>query len=114
MDDAGDMSVTLHRAFDVCRNPYETFEQAKRLGISTILTSGQKNSCLAGKELLRELVSMENGEITVQIGSGVDAAAHPGAPAVYGSPCLPYDRKSRAGEQLCSTARKASIWDCRP
>ena len=32
MEDAGDMSVTLHRAFDVCRNPYETFEQAKRLG----------------------------------------------------------------------------------
>lgn len=75
MEDAGDMSVTLHRAFDVCRNPYETFEQAKRLGISTILTSGQKNSCVAGKELLRELVSMEKGEITVQIGSGVDAAA---------------------------------------
>ena len=70
-----DMSVTLHRAFDVCRNPYETFEQAKRLGISTILTSGQKNSCVAGKELLRELVAMEKGEITVQIGSGVDAAA---------------------------------------
>ena len=65
MEDAGDMSVTLHRAFDVCRNPYETFEQAKR----------QKNSCVAGKELLRELVSMEKGEITVQIGSGVDAAA---------------------------------------
>ena len=75
MEDAGDMSVTLHRAFDVCRNPYETFEQAKRLGISTILTSGQKNSCVAGKELLRELVAMEKGEITVQIGSGVDAAA---------------------------------------
>ena len=75
MDAAGDMSVTLHRAFDVCRDPYETFEQAKRLGISTILTSGQKNSCLAGKELLRELVSMENDEITIQIGSGVDAAA---------------------------------------
>ena len=47
MDAAGDMSVTLHRALDVCRDPYETFEQAKRLGISTILTSGQKNSCLA-------------------------------------------------------------------
>ena len=62
MDAAGDMSVTLHRAFDVCRDPYETFEQAKRLGISTILTSGQKNSCLAGKELLRELVSMENDD----------------------------------------------------
>ena len=97
MEDAGDMSVTLHRAFDVCRNPYETFEQAKRLGISTILTSGQKNSCVAGKELLRELVAMEKGEITDWKRRG--CSCYPGAPAVYGSTCLPYDRKSRAGEQ---------------
>lgn len=75
MEAAGDMSVTLHRAFDVCVNPYEAFEQAKRLGIHTILTSGQKDNCRAGKELLRELVAMENGEITIQVGSGVDADA---------------------------------------
>ena len=75
MEEAGGMSVTLHRAFDVCVNPYEAFEQAKRLGIDTILTSGQKNNCRAGKELLRELVAMEHGEITVQVGSGVDADA---------------------------------------
>lgn len=36
-----------------------TFEQAEAREISTILTSGQKNSCVAGKELLRELVAME-------------------------------------------------------
>lgn len=75
MEAAGGMSVTLHRAFDVCRNPYEAFEQARRLGIQTVLTSGQRNTCRAGKELIRELVSMEHGEITVQVGSGVDADA---------------------------------------
>lgn len=75
MEDAGEMSVTLHRAFDVCADPYEAFEQAKHLGIHTILTSGQKDNCRAGKELLRELVAMENGEITIQVGSGVDASA---------------------------------------
>ena len=99
MEDAGDMSVTLHRAFDVCRNPYETFEQAKRLGISTILTSGQKNSCVAGKELLRELVShgkrRDHGPDRKRCG----CCRHPGTAALYGSPCLPYDWKSRAGEQ---------------
>lgn len=75
METAGEMSVTLHRAFDVCADPYQAFEQSKVLGIHTILTSGQKNNCLAGRELLKELVAMENGEITIQVGAGVDAAA---------------------------------------
>ena len=40
MEDAQGMSVTLHRAFDVCADPYEALEQAAALGIHTILTSG--------------------------------------------------------------------------
>lgn len=75
MAERGDMSVTLHRAFDVCRDPFETLEQAKSLGINTILTSGQANTCLAGKELLAELVKRAKGEIDILVGSGVDAAA---------------------------------------
>ena len=43
------MSVTLHRAFDVCVDPIETMEQAISLGINTILTSGQRNVCLQGQ-----------------------------------------------------------------
>ena len=41
MDAAGNMKVTLHRAFDVCAEPLETYRQAKALGIDTILTSWQ-------------------------------------------------------------------------
>ena len=73
MEESGDMSVTLHRAFDVCADPFEAMDQAKELGIDTILTSGQKNHCLEGKELLKQLVSRENGQITIQVGAGVDA-----------------------------------------
>lgn len=73
MEAAGTMSVTLHRAFDLCRDPYRAMEQAKMLGIHTILTSGQRNSCREGKELLRELVSMEKGKTDILIGGGVDA-----------------------------------------
>ena len=73
MEEAEDMSVTLHRAFDVCVDPFETMEQAKELGIDTILTSGQQNHCLDGKDLLRELVRREDGKITIQVGAGVDA-----------------------------------------
>ncbi|WP_373217549.1 copper homeostasis protein CutC [Ruminococcus sp. 5_1_39BFAA] len=73
MEDAGDMSVTLHRAFDVCVDPMKAMEQAKELGIRTILTSGQKNHCLEGRDMLKKLVEQEEGRITIQVGSGVDA-----------------------------------------
>lgn len=70
---SGEMPVTLHRAFDVCRDPYETLEQAKSLGIRTILTSGQKNNCIDGKELLKQLVKRADNDIEIMIGSGVNA-----------------------------------------
>lgn len=73
VEEAQGMSVTLHRAFDVCRDPLEAMEQAKELGIRTILTSGQKNHCREGKDLLKELVKHEDGRITIMAGSGVDA-----------------------------------------
>lgn len=73
MEEAEGMSVTLHRAFDVCADPYETMEQAIELGIDTILTSGQKNVCSEGAELLKDLVDKSAGRIVIQLGSGVNA-----------------------------------------
>lgn len=73
MEAAQGMSVTLHRAFDVCVDPYETMEQAIELGIDTILTSGQKNICTQGTALLKELVEKSQGRIKIQVGSGVSA-----------------------------------------
>lgn len=70
---AGDMSVTLHRAFDVCINPMEALEQAIALGFDTILTSGQKNSALEGAALLKELEEQGQGRIVIQAGAGVNA-----------------------------------------
>ncbi len=72
MEAAGDMSVTLHRAL-MCADPIEAMEQAISLGIDTILTSGQKNTCLQGAELLKELETRSRGRITIQAGSGVGA-----------------------------------------
>ncbi len=68
---AGDMSVTLHRAFDVCRDPFKTLQEAKNLGIQTILTSGQKNNCFDGKELIKQLVEKADGKLDILVGSGV-------------------------------------------
>ena len=70
---AGDMEFTLHRAFDMCREPYKALESAKRLGIQTILTSGQKNVCTEGRDLIAGLVRESGGEVDIMVGGGVNA-----------------------------------------
>lgn len=74
MDEARGMRVTLHRAFDVCADPREALEQAVSLGCKSILTSGQRGSCVQGTKLLKELVGQSNGRIEILIGSGVNAS----------------------------------------
>lgn len=67
-----DCKVTLHRAFDVCRDPFVALEDARALGVDTILTSGQAASCAQGVELLRELVRRADG-LEILVGAGVNA-----------------------------------------
>lgn len=74
IETAGNMHVTLHRAFDMCRDPFEALETAVCLGIDTILTSGQKDTCLAGLPLLLELEQAAAGRLTIMPGAGVNAA----------------------------------------
>jgi len=73
MEAAEGMSVTLHRAFDVCKDPKAALEQATELGIQTILTSGQQNSALKGAPLLKELKEQAAGRIQIQAGGGICA-----------------------------------------
>lgn len=72
MGRAGGMEVTLHRAFDMTRDPFAALEEAVRLGCRTILTSGQAQSAPAGKELLRELTVRAAGRIDIMVGAGVN------------------------------------------
>lgn len=73
MEEAEGMSVTLHRAFDLCVNPFEALEQAAILGMNTILTSGQENVCTQGAELLKRLKEKSRGRIEIQAAGGVSA-----------------------------------------
>lgn len=68
---AGDMDVTLHRAFDMTRDPFDTLEKAIELGCKTILTSGQQSDVVKGKELLKEVYAKAAGRIDIMAGCGV-------------------------------------------
>lgn len=72
-DSAGSLRFTLHRAFDMCRNPYEALEEAVSLGIDRILTSGQASVCTEGIKVLRELMAQAGERIEILVGSGVNA-----------------------------------------
>lgn len=81
---AGGCGITLHRAFDVCEDPFAGLQKAAELGVDTILTSGQEAGCMQGRELIRQLVrAAEHGawdgretpaaqrQMTILVGAGV-------------------------------------------
>ena len=74
MKEAEGMSVTFHRAFDVCRDPFLALEQIIELGCHRILTSGQMPKAEEGVELLRELVERASERIIIMPGCGVNAS----------------------------------------
>lgn len=74
---AAGLPVTLHRAFDMCREPGKALEDAVSLGISTILTSGQEENCIKGKALLKKLVRQADNRIDILVGGGVHAEVIP-------------------------------------
>ncbi len=69
---AGNMSLTFHRAFDVCANPFDALEQIIELGFNHILTSGQEMSALQGAPLIAELIKQASGRIIIMPGCGVN------------------------------------------
>ena len=72
---ANGTKTVLHRAFDMCREPFSALEKAKELGVDTILTSGQKGNCVEGAGLLKELIERAGNNINILIGAGVNAEA---------------------------------------
>lgn len=69
---AGNMSVTFHRAFDMCCDPLKALQEIEELGCHRILTSGQQRSAEAGIPLLKELVRQAQ-KVIIMPGCGVNA-----------------------------------------
>lgn len=72
MNAVGDMNVTFHRAFDMCKDPFIALEQIIELGCTRILTSGQESNAVKGIPLLKELVKQADGRIIIMPGCGVN------------------------------------------
>lgn len=72
MEAAAGMSVTFHRAFDVCRDPFRALEDIIGLGCHRILTSGQQPTAEQGIPLLQELQKAAAGRIRLLAGCGVN------------------------------------------
>lgn len=79
------VACTLHRAFDVCRDPFAALAAAKELGLATILTSGQAASAPQGAELLRQLVEAAGSDVEILVGAGVSAGNLPALAAQTGA-----------------------------
>ena len=67
--------LTLHRCIDVSRDPVQTYLDAGKLGIDTVLTSGGALNCTAGKETIGKLLALRDtaGGPEILIGAGVNA-----------------------------------------
>jgi len=69
---ASPMSVTFHRAFDMCNDPIAGLEDIISTGAQRVLSSGQKNIAEEGIDLLREMVLQAGNRIIIMAGSGID------------------------------------------
>ena len=65
------MNVTFHRAFDMCRDPYQALEELIELGVDRILTSGQEPTVFEGLDLITDLVEKADDRIIIMPGCGI-------------------------------------------
>ena len=72
VSEATGLSITFHRAFDVCSQPAEALEQIVSLGCHRLLTSGQAPSAEQGIPLIKRLVEQSGGRLIIMPGAGVN------------------------------------------
>ena len=73
---AAGCGLTLHRCIDVSRDPVQSYLDAGKLGIDTVLTSGAAGNCTLGMETIGKLLHLRDsrGGPEVLIGAGVNAS----------------------------------------
>jgi len=66
------MSVTFHRAFDMCKDPFKGLEDVINAGADRLLTSGHMNKAEEGLELISQLILQAGERIIIMPGSGIN------------------------------------------
>ena len=89
IDAADGSELTLHRCIDVSRDPIQTYLDAGKLGIDTVLTSGGSSNCTSGKETIGKLLELRDAQSgpEVLIGAGVNAKVIAAFRAEFPSSC---------------------------
>jgi len=67
----GDRASTFHRAFDVTPDPFRALDQLIDLGITRVLTSGQRDTVAEGLDLIARLVEYAKDRIVIMPGGGI-------------------------------------------
>ncbi|WP_448698795.1 copper homeostasis protein CutC [Mucilaginibacter sp. AW1-3] len=66
------ISVTFHRAFDMCRDHFAALEDIIAIGCDRILTSGGKSSAMEGASVISHLITVAQNRINIMPGSGIN------------------------------------------
>jgi copper homeostasis protein len=67
----GDREAVFHRAFDVTPDPIRALDELVDLGITRILTSGQRDTVFEGLDLIKRLVDYAGDRIQILPGGGI-------------------------------------------
>ena len=67
----GSRQAVFHRAFDVTPDPLRALEELIDLGLTRVLTSGQKPGAPEGAGLIRQIIEHAAGRIEVLPGAGI-------------------------------------------
>lgn len=93
-------ALALHRAFDLCRDPFAALETACGLGFDTVLTSGQAASAAAGGPLIARLVQRAAGRIEILAGAGITPDNLPALVRATGAPAYHLSGKTERDSRM--------------
>ena len=102
------MSLTFHRAFDLCRDPKKGLEDIIAAGAARLLTSGQAKSALDGSVMIKSLIKDAAGKIVVMPGGGIDE--YNIALLAAGTGALEYHLSGRRQRESAMTYRRKGIY----
>lgn len=84
----GEKESVFHRAIDVVPDVLTSVQQLANLGVTRILTSGQKPTALEGAKTIQDMIRQANGRIEILPGSGIRPHNAAKCRDLFGTPFL--------------------------